>query len=93
MYDLKHPVIQNDRCEFYGKGKAIASFKATTKMLYNATGKPENDIALQCQALGAVTFNDDSLLPVQNGQPVQLSIRQFRYLPTRYHIQLPVVSP
>lgn len=92
IVDLKHGTEQTDTCQYVGRGHAIQAFKAEAQELYRRSGKPEDDIALSCKALGKVTFNDDAPLPAQLGQPVQVTVRDYHYFPTRYYVELPVID-
>lgn len=91
--DLKHPTIRFDQCRLVGRGLSVQAFKQEARLLYTSSGKPEDDLGLQCDTLGSVVVNEDVPLPPQPEKSVHITIKTFKYLPTRYYVSVPVVNP
>lgn len=90
--DLKHPQRSADKCQLVGRGRSLAGFKTDARVLYKVSEQPEYDIGLHCNTLGNVVVNDLAPLPIKQGEPIAMKIRNYHYLPTRYQIELPVIN-
>lgn len=92
--DLKHPQVESEQCRLVGRGLGLnLNQREGIKTLYRHGPDAKNDILLACPTQGEVLINEDVPLPIQPGQPVRLTVKHFRYLPSRYYIALPVVNP
>lgn len=93
IFDLKHPTQKTDTCRFMGRGKQVESIANKATWLYGKGGKPENNIALECKTLGPVLLNEMVPVPIQEEQAITLNSNHYRWLPTRYHLNLKVINP
>ncbi len=93
IVDLKHPDVSVVQCDLKGRGASVQQFKASARVLYTRSGKTQDDIALTCPGMGNVVINDDLPLPLEEHKPVQLTQKQYRLLPDRYQLSVPVINP
>ncbi|MEZ4575336.1 MAG: hypothetical protein R2857_10555 [Vampirovibrionales bacterium] len=93
ILDLRHPVRETDQCQLVGRGALLKPFKAQTpKILYKRTIHEAADIGFQCKKYGNILVNDDIRMVLDPGQPVELVIKRYKWVPTQYHFQVPVVT-
>ena len=93
IQDLKTAQIHKEQCQFIGKGFGIERFKQSATLLYSNSGRPEDNIGLICTEMGKVVINDIVPLPIKLGDWIIVTRSNFHWIPTRYHIGIPVINP
>lgn len=93
IQDLKSARVYKDQCQIIGKGAGVENFKHSAKLLYSNGGKPEDNIGLTCAEMGNVVVNDYVPLPIKIGDALIVTRSDFHWIPSRYHIGIPVINP
>jgi hypothetical protein len=86
MVDLRQPVTMTDRCVVAAVGTEVWPLRGQGPYIYKHGGNVLHDLALRCEHGGLMLLNDEqlSLTPVKQGQPVDLTVKTYRYLPKRW---------